>query len=104
MCVAEHLLNELESNYLEVVLIPAPDRRHSGHCVRAVQSANADWYRDFCNKYPSRRKGFKTRTRIKRRETIKALEKILSGDFSGVYSERLLNYIDENFKADGVPF
>lgn len=47
------MLYELESNWLEVVLVPAPDPRHSGHCVRKAHSYNADWYRKFCRWYPS---------------------------------------------------
>jgi hypothetical protein len=94
---AEQMLWELEANYLEVVLIPAREQRHAGHCVRAVQYQNCEWYRKFCASYSSGRKGAKTRTRIKRRETINALQAILNGQTSGVYVERLLEIIaDEN--------
>lgn len=90
----ENMLLELESGCLEVVLIPAPDPRHSGHCIRAVQYQNAAWYRKFCSLYPSSRKGFKTRTRIKRAAAIKALERIIAGNTAGIYAERLLKFIE----------
>lgn len=88
------MLWELETNYLEVVLIPASEQRHSGHCIRAVQNANCGWYKDFCSLFPSGRKGRKIRTRIKRRETVRALKKIIAGKTEGVYVERLLRLIE----------
>jgi hypothetical protein len=42
-----YMLDELERNYHEVVLIPAPEAMHSGHKVRALQYANAAWYSKF---------------------------------------------------------
>jgi len=102
--VAQSLLDELEQGQLEVVLVPAQDKRHSGHCVRAVQNQNARWYQKFCSQYVSGRKGFKTRTRIKRRETVCALEKLSTGEVSGVYGERLLEFIKRNyFKSAPLP-
>lgn len=103
---AEEMLFELESNYLEVVLVPAREQRHSTHCIRAVQYENAAWYRKFCEQYPSARKGTKIRTRIKRRETIDALQKILNGVTSGIYVERLLDFIEaeEKENLEDVPF
>ncbi len=92
------LLDELESSYLEVVLIPAPERKHAEHYIRAVQSQNAQWYRKFCEEYVSNRKGSKLRTRIKRRATIKALEKLANGINDSIYTERLLEFIRNNYK------
>jgi len=95
------MLFELESNCLEVVLVPASEQRHDGHRARAVQYANAAWYRKFCALYSSNRKGSKVRTRIKRRETIAALKRIIEGETKGVYVERILNFIDhENRKKN----
>ncbi len=90
---ALELLDELDANYLEVVLCPASDQKHSGHCVRVVQYQNAYWYREFCSMYSSARKGFKTRTRIKRRETRKALEKLANGENNSVYTERIIDFL-----------
>lgn len=98
--IANDLLQELLSSRLEVVLIPAPEQRHSGHCVRAVQEANPEWYQKFCEIYPSNRKGRKIRTKIKRRETIKALEFISKGKTAGCYGERLISFIHNHLKRD----
>jgi hypothetical protein len=88
----EDMYFELLGNKLEVVLIPAPDTRHSNHCIRAVQYANPKWYQDFCAMYPTSRARGKLSTIIKRRETISALEKIMQGATTGIYVERLLEF------------
>jgi hypothetical protein len=104
----ESMLNELNGSRLEVVLIPAPDPRHSGHMIRAAESVNPFWYRKFCQKFMSGRKwqNKKGRTRIKRRETIVALETIIRGQdaqrraglpilprWKSIYIQRLLEFI-----------
>lgn len=95
--IANDFLQELLSQKLEVVLIPAPEQRHDGHCIRAVQEENPKWYQKFCSIYQSNRKGTRVRTKIKRRETIKALEALRRGASIGCYSERLISFI-ENYK------
>lgn len=108
---AREMLDELLSNQLEVVLIPAPDARHSTHFVRGVQSQNCDWYRKFCGQYLSARKdqNAKGRTLIKRKATIIALERIAAAESAAkpvkgkgavtklkatAYVERLLKFIE----------
>jgi hypothetical protein len=53
--LAQEYLDELEGNILEVVLIPSndPDCAMRGGKIRAVQSQNAQWYREFCAAHPS---------------------------------------------------
>lgn len=96
--LAEEMLFELENSHFEVVLIPAPERRHSGHQVRALQSANPEWYSRFASQYVNcRGVGLKRmkrpRTYIDKRATVKALERMLEGDEKGIYAERLLNFM-----------
>jgi len=43
---ALELLNDLQSQSLQVVLIPAPIKMHSGHMIRSVDNRNPKWYRD----------------------------------------------------------
>lgn len=43
---ADYLYKDLKSNYLEVILIPAPMPNHPTHKVRAVQNRNPEWYRE----------------------------------------------------------
>jgi hypothetical protein len=68
---------------LEVVLVPAPEPKHSGHMVRCVANQNPRWYQHFCSLYTAHRArprtGRKHDTLIKRRETVRALEIILEG-------------------------
>lgn len=97
---AEIMLWELLERQLEVVLTPAPEKRHACHCVRTVCNQNAEWYRRFCALYPSSRAG-KLRTRIKRRETVAALEQIVAGEAKAtVYQERLLRFIERRLEPE----
>ncbi len=43
---ARILYHELESNRLEVTLIPAPDPQFQGHKIRYVENTNPGWYRN----------------------------------------------------------
>lgn len=100
---ALELLIELEGNCLEVVLIPSgdPDIAMRGGMIRAVQSANAEWYQDFCASYPSSRRRRRLNdndTCIRRKTTVKALERIMEGKDGGIYGERLQPYLDAKLK------
>lgn len=52
------MLMELESNCLEVVLIPSGDADCAmrGGMIRVAQSSNAYWYREFCDQHQSSRR------------------------------------------------
>jgi hypothetical protein len=83
------MLCELTSGGLEVAKI----RTERGY-VRVAVSRNAPWYQDFCGRYLSHRvsrRRRRARTLIKRRCTIRALERMIAGDCSGLYAERLLD-------------
>lgn len=91
------MLYELESNRLEVVLIPdCYDMILNS--LRVVVSRNCKWYRDFCESYTSGRKRARNRSKhdtlIKRRETISALKKLISGKNDCVYTQRVLDFIE----------
>jgi hypothetical protein len=99
------LLIELESTRLEVVLMPSHDWdcAKRGGRIRVVQSRNCKWYRDFCSSYQTNRKRARQRrnysdTKIKRRETVRALERMIDGNFYGLYAERLELFIVERMK------
>jgi hypothetical protein len=100
----EYLL-ELESNYLEVVLIPSRDHDCAmrGGKIRAVQYQNAEWYRAFCAEHESQRKDRhkwrKFKTKIKRRETRRALTALISGKCETRYAQMLKEFI-VRYQAD----
>lgn len=77
----ELMLQELRSNHLTVVLVPAWPEKHCGHMIRSVESQNPSWYRELCRMFPeySKRSLFKFKTRLKRQEVIRVL-KILARD------------------------
>lgn len=96
--IARQFLDELLSHRLEVCLTRAPDAHHMGHMVRLVCSQNPEWYRRFTSMYSSSRKDrlrwSKHKTLIKRRETVRGLERILRGGAGETpYTERLRDFI-----------
>ena len=89
---AELLLEELEGNGLEVCKVPGLE----GGYVRVSVSVNCEWYRRLCCQWKkSRRRYPKARTIIKRVHTVAALRRIIAGNFSGVYAQRLQPFIEE---------
>jgi len=91
------MLAELGRERLEVVLAPAPDPRHSSHKVRAVSNENPWWYKELCNRYPSRSKSHRRwRTRIKRRETLNALRRLyVAGGTYSHYADDLIELAED---------
>lgn len=90
---------ELREARFEVVLIPAPEPKHTGHQVRALQYANPRWYSEFTNLYRNCRgigekRMKRPRTYIKKETTLRALEQIGKGKTEGVYIKRLLHFIN----------
>jgi hypothetical protein len=98
-------LVELESNALEVVLIPSrdPDCAMRGGMIRAVQYQNADWYRAFCSEHESQRKDRnrwrKFKTKIKRQSTKRALKELIAGKCETHYAQMLKEFI-VRYQAD----
>jgi len=99
------MLIELESQHLEVVLVPS--REHEwiirGGKIRCVQEQNCEWYRKFCEQFPSHRTRPRHKrkfdTLIKRRETVAALEQISDGATRGLYVGRLIDFIEAEQRA-----
>jgi hypothetical protein len=89
----EAMRDEFESGQLLVEIAPAPDPRHEQHCVRVVCGKNALWYRRFCAAFPSSRRRLKRLpdTAIRRRETARALTRLIAGEPAGLYGPRLLD-------------
>lgn len=89
----EYLLAELESNSLQVCLAPSKRRINESDQIRVALSRNANWYRAMCAKFQSGRKKSRTNfdTLIKRRETLKALNRLIEGRAKGtIYEARIL--------------
>lgn len=92
--VFEILLQELDSHFPEVILCPAPEMKHSGHCVRVAIDKNCQWYRRLCEKYPSSRAdnpGGK-RTKVKREHIRNLLSRLAAGEVpNSQYTFDLIN-------------
>lgn len=74
------MLRELDRQELHVGLVPAPEQRHCGHCVRVVWCRNPGWYRELCGFFPRnrrRRGGRYTDSRVKRGDVREVIERLL---------------------------
>ncbi len=95
----EQALHELEtSDGLRVILVPSREADNRGK-LRAAESQNPDWYRKFAGQYTNcrglgRKRMRRPRTNISRVRTITALRRILAGDRSGIYAERLTEFFE----------
>lgn len=80
-CGLELMLAELESTQLEVALVPCRREVNIGGCIRVAVSRNCDWYRRFCSGHLSSRLRMKAAvdTRIKRRDTVRLLQRLITG-------------------------
>ncbi len=91
------MLSDLESHRLHVVLVPLNPRLRgwsSGGCKRVKADQNPKWYRAFCLKHPSSRgvRRGKFDTRIKRKNTERALRQLIAGAPAGIYTNELLGF------------
>lgn len=98
---AAEMLNDLSYQTHSVVLIPAPDPKHSGHKIRAVENSNPAWYSELAARFTSIRgigpkRYDRPRTQIKRGHVTRALNRIVENRaIDSDYCRRLLAYIDE---------
>lgn len=101
---ATAMLGDLEIYRLEVYLIPSkyPEIALRGGKIRAVYNRNPDWYQQLCALHlthrtkPRRGRRAAGDTIIKRRNTLRALEKISKGQFAGsIYIDRLMPFVDQ---------
>lgn len=71
------MYNELISQSLQVVLVPASKPMFSGHKIRLAVNHNPQWYRELCACYISNCKSHKNRgkidTKIKRQAVLNFL-------------------------------
>jgi hypothetical protein len=44
---AQTMLHELDVNWLDVILTPAPEPMHENHMIRSVGNRNPEWYRRY---------------------------------------------------------
>jgi len=87
------MLQELDASNLLVGLIPAPEQRHCGHCVRVVWSHNPGWYRELCAMFPRRRRRRHYRytdSTVKRNDVRRVLLGLLGDGSSSQFAEPLL--------------
>ena len=75
-----YMYYDLLSNQLDVCLVPSTTHRaRNGCCSRAVVSKNPKWYQDFCRTYEYDARKKKTKTIIKRANTLRALKALSDG-------------------------
>lgn len=87
------MLYELQSNRLEVILVPQEEPVNCGACIRVPKRMNCEWYREFCECFPGKPKknSRKLNTKIRRKETIRLLKRLISGqEVKSKYKDYLL--------------
>jgi hypothetical protein len=81
------MLEELKAMRLEVIKLPSKE----GGYIRVAVSVNCNWYKELCSMYlRSYKRRPKPRTIIRRQHTVKALQRMLKGDKTTVYAQRIL--------------
>lgn len=87
--VLKAMLLLLKENRLEVMKVPRGEI-----WIRVAYARNCEWYQQLCGNYVRRRRRYpRVRTYIKRRETIKALERMISGDRQTEYAKRIIDVV-----------
>lgn len=73
------MLDELESYRLEVVLVPQRRYTNEGGMIRVAAGKNPKWYSEFCYDHSSSRVRVHSKhdTRIKRRNTLRLLNRLI---------------------------
>lgn len=105
---AQAMHSELLERKLEVVLAPAPEQRHTDHYIRMAVNQPPQWFSEFARRYM--RSGKRERRLrpnfIKRRETLRALERLSEGQADTVYAQRWLREIKRQLanELEQVPF
>lgn len=102
--IATWMLDELESNFHEVVLVPPMYEMNSGGKLRAVQSHNAAWYRAYAGQFTNcrgigQKRMKRPRTYVLKSQVAAALRRIIAGDYERgrfVEVDRLLRFIDNH--------
>lgn len=93
--ILREMLFELQSNRLEVVLIPQRNPPNRGACLRAPVATNCHWYRELCGDFEScRRRHYRNfKTRVKRREIERILKRLIAGiPTDGIYADWIMEY------------
>lgn len=89
--------DELIERKLEVVLIPAPDQRFIGHCIRLVVNTPPEWFRKFIKQH---------RWIPKRDATLRALAMISQGLVETEYAKIWFVEIEKQLanELEEIPF
>lgn len=90
------MLQELEGQRLTVILVPAPEPKHPGHCIRVAVEWNPSWYSDLVWQRTYVPKGKRLeRPTVGRREVVNALRKLIAGKNPGGWVAEYLKGLAE---------
>ena len=108
---AESLLYDLESNTLQVILVPAPEQAFTGHMVRLAISHNPTWWKElynshqprkldrFCFLRALRKMAFKPKTK-----NIRTYDRLVYEHVKYTLTEVHVDNDVKNYFTTGVPF
>lgn len=107
---ASEMYGELLERKLEVVLIPAPDPRHTCHYIRVAQNTPPRWFSELARRHmrSSKRCPKPRPNYIKREATLRALVAIAAGKVTTTYAQRWYAEIERHLAnerdAERIPF
>lgn len=102
-----YMLYTLKNNKLRWKKVDSDYKKYPGTQHRQIEEENPKWYKGFCRMYITNRKKPRKRkdeffdTKIKRRETINALEKLCVKGFTySIYAEDLFEIAKEMIEEE----
>lgn len=104
MTPLEFMLADLEGSRLEVVLAPSKRGGRDWDMIRVAANKNCAWYRSFCARHPSgrTRKNNCPDTRIKRRNTLRALRAMIAQKPGGIYEAELHRIAEKKYRQYSI--
>lgn len=102
------MLQDLECERLEVILVPAPERRvHRWQAVRAVFGRNPAWYRELAATFQRTRRvrtARKSDPRFKRADVVDVIQRLLSSGTRSYLAWPLLCAAKAQLQPENFPF
>lgn len=92
---AEEMYYNLLHNRQEVILVSSIREPNGIGKLRVAEQKPPEWFSEFANQYIKQTKKYpRIRPKIYRHATLRALIRLMNGDCSTLYTERLLNFIN----------
>jgi hypothetical protein len=94
---ARRALMELEHQFLQVVLTPAPHPHFEGHMIRSVVNQNPKWYQDFVRSFWGWHGKHRYGCQLKKKQVVAALRRVCDKNIvlAVGYEGRILKHLKD---------